>query len=86
LLGAERGELHSLWFLSEGSYGKVVEVEKVATLLRELLRTHHLSLLLTVGRCGEVGLPAEVGGGGPKGRRQGGIPPRSDSFRFFISY
>jgi hypothetical protein len=29
--------------------------EKVATLLRELLRTHNLSLLLTVGRCGEVG-------------------------------
>ena len=28
LLGAERVELHSLWFLSEGSYGEVVDARK----------------------------------------------------------
>jgi hypothetical protein len=27
------------------------------------------------GVAGRVDLPAEVGGGGPKGRRQGGFPP-----------
>jgi hypothetical protein len=29
------------------------------------------------GVAGRVDLPAEVGGGGPKGRRQGGFPPIS---------
>ena len=54
--------------------------EKLAPLVRELPRTHDLSLLLTVGRCGEVGLPAEVGGEGPKGGdREGFLPAQTPS-------
>src|ERR1700678_2124824 len=50
LLGAERGELHSLCSCRRGIAGDR-EDEKLATLLRQLLWAQNLSLLLAVGRC-----------------------------------
>ena len=75
LLGAERGELRWLWFCRKGFTRGGGGGETRTTGARTAADSQP-QLVLTVGRCGEVGLPAEVGGGGPKGPETGrSLPP-----------